>query len=151
MQKKCLGENNSNNLSPQGRKQPEKSGIFCLSKTPCGLFILIILLLFTQAKATELNYTDNQILWAIFYAEGGFKAQYLFGIRSVPYKDFREAKQICLNTIRNQRIRHSKHNCNKDFLTCLWHKYCPPQAHKLNQYWLKNVLYYLKKGTRGRL
>jgi len=35
---------------------------------------------------------------AIFKAEGKYSATYLYGIRSIPYKDEAEARQICKNT-----------------------------------------------------
>ena len=73
-------------------------------------------------------YTDKELAQAIFLAEGGDKAQHLYGIVSVEYKDKAEARQICLNTIRNQRKRHAKHDCGKDYLTCLRDRYCPLNA-----------------------
>ena len=95
------------------------------------------------------SYTDQDLADAIFKAEGGHKARFLYGIVSIRYKDEAEARKICLNTIRNQHIRHLKHNCGKDFLTCLRDRYCPLNAKNdpkgLNKNWLKNVKFYLKK------
>ena len=100
----------------------------------------------------EPNYTDTEILWAIFWAEGGYKAEYYFGIRSIPYKDFNEAKQICLNTISNNRKRYADYGYKlyPTYLEFLASRYCPIGADNdpkgLNKNWLKNVLYYLQKG-----
>ena len=91
---------------------------------------------------------DNQIVNAIFKAEGGYKADYLYGIRSVKYKDIAEARQICLNTVRNQRRRHFKHKCDRNYLECLSARYAPLNAKNdpkgLNRNWLKNVKFFLK-------
>ena len=91
------------------------------------------------------GYSDNELVNAIYRAEGGAKAQYLYGIRSVKYKDTQEARQICLNTIRNNRKRFANQTKYKDYLEFLASRYCPVSAHKLNQYWLSNVQYFLDK------
>ena len=99
----------------------------------------------------EIAYSDEKIADAIWLAEGSEKAKFTYGIRSISYKNKAEARQICLNTIRNQRKRHSRHNCGKTYLECLAERYCPTQGKltaqekRLNRYWLKNVLYYLNK------
>ena len=82
---------------------------------------------------------------AIYKSEGGAKAFY--GIpEKLHHGDLKEARRICINTINNQIKRHAKDNCGKGFLTCLWHRYSPPQAHPLNQFWLKNVKFFLQQG-----
>ncbi len=95
--------------------------------------------------------TDHDIARAIFKAEGGLKAEYLFGIRSISYETPAQAWQYCLNTIRNQRIRHSKHTCGLTYIECLSNRYCPLNAKNdpkgLNQNWLSNVSYFLKEGN----
>lgn len=110
------------------------------------LFILAVI--FTKSCYAEAGEIDNNKLAnAIYKAEGGSKATWLYGIRSVKYKNKAEAHQICLNTIRNQRRRHSKHDCGKTYLVCLRDRYCPLQAKNdplgLNSHWLKNVKYFL--------
>lgn len=101
------------------------------------LFCLVFGVLFANA------YTDEDLANAIYLAEGG--KGYNYGIKSVKFKDEADAQRICLNTIKNQRKRHALHNCGRDYLTCLWFRYCPPTAHKLNKNWLKNVRYFLNK------
>ncbi len=107
------------------------------------LIFFVLIIMMTVARAED--YSDTQILWAIFKAEGGYNATYLFGIRSIPYKDFDDAKQKCLNTIRNNRKRFLRQIKYTDFLEFLGSRYCPVSTHKLNQYWLKNVRYFLEK------
>lgn len=111
---------------------------------------LFITFLTVQSVADEID--ENKLADAIFLSEGGYKAQYLYGIRSVHYKDEAEARHICLNTIRNQRKRHAKHNCGVEYLVCLRNRYAPLQAKNdpkgLNSNWLKNVRYFLAKGRK---
>ena len=110
--------------------------------------MLVVFLLLPEAKATE-NFSNNEILWAIFKAEGGYSATYLFGIRSIKYKDFAEAKQICLNTIRNNRKRFLKQTKYTDYLEFLASRYCPINCDNdrgTNKFWLKNVRYFLGRG-----
>jgi hypothetical protein len=112
---------------------------------------LILLLLFIGITHNCFAYTDEQICNAIFKAEGGYKAKYLYGIRSVKYKDEKQARKICLNTIRNNRIRYKKYGYKKykTFLEFLASRYAPigvkNDPKNLNKYWLKNIKYFLQK------
>lgn len=106
------------------------------------MYKLIAILLLLITVGNSLAFEDDDIADAIYWAEGGHDAFY--GIsKTLHHGDLKEARRICLNTIRNQRVRHSKHDCGLDYMTCLWHRYCPPEAHPLNKNWLKNVTYYL--------
>lgn len=112
--------------------------------------IALLFYLFTPLLFAD--YTDEEILWAIFKAEGGYKAKYYFGIRSVKYKDFEDAKRICLNTIRNNRKRFLEQNQYKDFIEFLGSRYAPIGAENdpknLNKNWVKNVRYFLEKNKK---
>ncbi len=116
--------------------------------------ILLLTLIPTCQPAFAINYTNEEIADAIFKAEGGMKAQYWYGIRSVKYDSLKEARKICLNTIRNQRKRHSKHNCELTYLECLHNRYAPTKGNlsqvemNLNRYWLTNVLFFLNQGGK---
>ncbi len=111
------------------------------------IFTLVLLLLIIPSQSFA--YTDQELCSAIYKSEGGENAQYLYGIRSVKYDTPEEARQICLNTIRNQRRRHEAHVCNLSYLECLAKRYCPIGADNdpkgLNKNWLKNVRYFLKE------
>ena len=101
-----------------------------------------------QAKETVMPYRADQIVDAIYKAEGGNAATYLYGIRSIPYKTPLEARRICLNTVNNQWKRHTAHTCGKSFMQCLADRYCPVGCGNdtgTNQFWLKNVMYFLTK------
>lgn len=114
--------------------------------------ILWILLLFVWVNSSlgycETNYTDDQIANAIYKAEGGKKAQYLYGIRSVKYRNEVEARKICLNTIRNNRKRFTNYGYKKHatYLEFLASRYCPIGCNNdwgCNKNWLKNVKWFL--------
>ena len=105
--------------------------------------IVILLMLCSVVYADEIDF--DRLVGAIYRAEGGEKAQYLYGIRSVGYDNKAEARQICLNTVRNQMKRHNNHTCNLTYLECLAKRYCPVGADNdpkgLNRHWLRNVKY----------
>ena len=82
---------------------------------------------------------DDQIANAIYLAEGGKKARQAYGIEG--YKcTGGSCRKIALNTIRNQRARHSAHQCSFTYLECLSRRYCPPN----HVVWLKNVKWFLE-------
>ena len=98
--------------------------------------------------ANSANIDPNILANAIFKAEGGKDAQYLYGIRSIKYKDEADARRICLNTINNNKKRFLKQDKYGDYLEFLASKYCPVNCDNdrgTNKYWLKNVRYFLKR------
>lgn len=110
--------------------------------------ILIYGYLFCVWTGKAAQYTDTQIVTAIYKAEGGAKATYLYGIRSVKYKDEAEARKICFNTIKNNRVRFTKQTKYSDFIEFLGSRYCPVNCDNdrgTNKYWTKNVRYFLNK------
>ena len=117
-----------------------------------SLLVLILMTSLYVGSAMAEDYTDSQIADAIYLAEGGKKAKIPYGILSVKVKDEAEARQVCLNTIRNQRKRHAAHDCGKDYLVCLRDRYAPLQAKNdpmgLNSNWLKNVKFFLERGAK---
>ena len=119
------------------------------------LSLLIIWLLLCSPGLTA-DWTDTEIASAIYVIEGGAQASYLYGIRSVRYRDAAEAREICLRTVRNNRKRHADygHKQYPDFLAFLGSRYCPvtgklSQAEKkLNGNWLPNLRRQLEKKNR---
>lgn len=108
-------------------------------------FIIIFTLFLAFVRGCEAQeYTDEQIVNAIYKAEGGDKAQYPYGIRSIKTDN---PRQVCFNTVRNQRERHRKHSCGLTYIECLANRYCPIGAKNdprgLNKNWLKNVKFFL--------
>ena len=118
--------------------------------------IVGILLGLMIASPAFADYTDTQIVNAIYKAEGGENAQYLYGIRSLKYENRSNkslsrnewAKMICFNTVRNNRKRYADygHNQYSTYLEFLASRYCPVGCDNdrgTNQYWLKNVRWFL--------
>lgn len=116
------------------------------------IFFFIILVHFASTASAEPAYSDEQIVNAIYKAEGGSSAQYAYGIRSVHYDTKAEARRICLNTVRNNRKRYADygHKRYSTYLEFLASRYCPVGADNdpkgLNKNWLKNVRYFLERG-----
>ncbi len=111
------------------------------------IFIIVILISMLWISKCQ-AFTDEQIADAIYLAEGGHRAEYLYGIRSVKYTDEADARRICLNTIRNQRKRHAINEPNIPYLESLAKRYCPVGCENdtgTNKYWLKNVRYFLER------
>lgn len=88
---------------------------------------------------------------AIFHAEGGSHATYLYGIRSVRYKDVAEARHICIRTVKHARLDWNGHGDFLEFLSCRYAPIgCANDPHGLNRHWLKNVRYWLRKDAHDR-
>jgi hypothetical protein len=113
--------------------------------------MIILLAVFWPGTSHAEEFEPVMISDAIFHAEGGARAQYLYGIRSVHYEDFKEARKICIRTIRHSRKRWEKAGRPGDFLQFLSQSYCPVGASNdprgLNKNWERNVRFWLAKGA----
>ena len=106
--------------------------------------VAIIYMLILNIVMPCYAWTNNEIANAIYRAENSKRFPY--GIKSIDtHGDKEYARKICLNTIRNNRIRFIKQNKYFDFIEFLGSRYCPVNAHKLNKNWVFNVKYYLNK------
>ena len=118
---------------------------------PVIIALLLILLIISSARADD--YTDEQIVNAIYIIEGGAKATYAYGIRSVKYSTIAEARKICFNTVRKNRKRYADYGYKQypDYLSFLQSRYCPTRGklsraeRKLNGNWLTNLRKQLAK------
>lgn len=122
------------------------------------LFAIFIIILLTfvffcisiPEKANAEMYDAEKIVEAIYKAEGGPKAKKPYGILSVPCHTKEECRKICYNTVVNNFTRWQiwGHEIHPEFLDFLASRYAPVNAEndpkKLNQYWLKNVKYFLE-------
>jgi len=106
-----------------------------------------------SAEAMEPVYTNNQYVNAIFWAEGGYNAKFLYGIRSISYENAKQARHICLTTIKNNRKRFKIYGYRQypQFIQFLASRYCPTTSRnltksekRLNGNWERNVEFYLK-------
>lgn len=94
------------------------------------------------------NYVDK-VVDAIYWAEGGAKTKYPYGIKSVKVKSVAEARAVCYNTVNRKHIDWIAQGRKGDFLVFLQKTYCPTSGNltakerELNGYWLKNVRYFI--------
>jgi len=100
-------------------------------------------------EKNALYFSDNELADAIYKTEGGDKAKVPYGILSIKVGSVQEARRICLNTIRNNRIRFANQDKFTDYIEFLGSRYCPVGADNdpqgLNKNWVKNVKYFLTK------
>ncbi len=120
------------------------------------VFILVfcLLLIASKAFAKEVIYADfNQIVDAIYLAEGGAKAKKPYGILSVPCTGLESCRRICYNTVRNNWHRWRKAGKTEPYLAFLARRYAPIGAENdptgLNRHWLKNVRSILIRRSRN--
>jgi hypothetical protein len=128
--------------------------------TIIGRHLIGVFIFWICFQSPALAWNDEQILKAIYLAEGGSSAQFPYGIRSVKCATKDECRQICKNTIRNNRRRYAKNPGNaKDFISYLGSRYCPTGGYggklskaekKLNKNWDSNVRFFLAKNARRK-
>ena len=122
----------------------------------CLIAIIVFVLIYTimifsniaEAKVDYLKIDNNVIVNAIYWAEGGLKTKYPYGIVSInTHGDCKYARKICYNTVKNNKVRFKNQTKYKDYIEFLASRYCPIGAendpNNLNQYWVKNVKYYI--------
>ena len=99
------------------------------------LIILILLSLsWTSMAWAEPDY--NKLADAIKKVEGVPS----YGIKSVPWKDYAEARRICINTCKNTYKRWIKAGKPGDYLDFLADRYCPVSVDRQgNVNWKKNI------------
>lgn len=109
------------------------------------LALLLLLAFGTWSYVHAADYTDDQIVSAIYKAEGGDKTRHPFGILSVECDGYEECRRICMNTVHNNRARFESygHLTHNDYLSFLASRYCPVGASNdatgLNFNWLSNM------------
>jgi len=117
-----------------------------------AFLISMIFIVFEVGKAWPNTFVPDtperveSLVMAIYKAEGGKGTRYPFGIKSVSCRGYEGCKRVCENTVRNNIKRWKKsvaEGDKRDYLTFLWHRYCPPNLHASNAHWKKNVLYFL--------
>lgn len=102
-------------------------------------------------EATASEYTDEQIVNAIYLAEGGKNAKKPYGILSVRCETEKECRKICFNTVKNNRKRYASQSKQKyvDYIQFLASRYAPIGVSNdptgLNGNWERNVRYFLAR------
>ena len=91
----------------------------------------------------------ERLATAIFWAEGGHKTNFPFGIKSIPCTGNYQCRKYCKNTIRNNIKRWVDSGTKEEYLLFLARRYAPIGAsndpNNLNTFWIKNVKYFLKE------
>jgi hypothetical protein len=139
-----------------GNPKPALAIIYMEKKMETSLILFILAcgasclnMAYGKVDANSAQIDPNKLADAIFKAEGSYKAEFLYGIRSVKYKDEADARRICLNTINNNKKRFLKQDKYEDYLEFLSSKYAPVGAENdpknLNKNWLRLVRYFLEK------
>jgi hypothetical protein len=131
-------------MYPQLKKpkwQPDNTYWLCFGLMCIFLFLFCFGL--GRVGASDFSeYTNEAIVTAIGNAENSVKFPY--GIKSIPtHGDKNYARQICLNSVRNGRRRWINAGRPYDLIVYISLRFCPPQAHKLNRNWSRNVKYFL--------
>jgi len=107
------------------------------------IFLLIFLFAFSLVRGAD--YTDTEIVNAIYKAENSVR--YPYGIKSIETNgDPVYARKICFNTVRNNRKRFANQKAYTDFIEFLGDRYCPKSVDPIgNKNWKVNVKYFLTK------
>lgn len=95
----------------------------------------------------------NQVVDAIYWAEGGVTTRHPFGVLSVKCEGYDECRQVCFNTVRNNWFRWEMQGAQGDFIKYLAGVYCPVGADNdprgLNRHWVGNVQKRLDNSVAG--
>ena len=138
------------NLSEEARNFKVRDE-FCLWATLVVSVCLLLagFLLFAVAAFGEPS--DSALADAIYRAEGGVRAQYPYGVRSIDtHGDAAYARRITLNSIRNNRRRWETAGNPGSFLEFMARRWAPVGAGNdpdgLNRHFVKNVRFFLGAG-----
>ena len=143
----------------QLRQENEAGAIVALAVMAALLTVLLTIIFPSCAHAEESidGYTITEYVQAIYAAEGGEKAQYPYGIRSVSCETIQECERVARNTVKNniRRYRDYGKNQHTSYLEFLGSRFAPTQGATndpkgLNKNWIKNVNFYLAKAKDSR-
>jgi len=118
------------------------------------VFWLLVFLFINTAAHAEI-YDAEQIVDAIYKAEGGPRAKKPYGILSVSCGTKDECREICYNTVVNNFTRWQVygHEIHPDFIDFLGSRYAPIGANNdpsgLNRNWVRNVRFFLKREVKN--
>ena len=139
----------------QLRRENEAGAIVALAVMAALLTVLLAIVFPSCSHAEESidGYTITEYVQAIYQAEGGAKAQYPYGIRSVSCGTIQECERVARNTVRNniKRYRDYGKNQHTSYLEFLGSRYCPTQGKlstrekEVNKFWISNVKFHLVK------
>jgi len=84
---------------------------------------------------------ENDLVHAIYVTEGGAKARKPYGVLSVYTKDREHARQITIQSIRNNWARWQHAGAKGSFVSFMGKRWCPDDS----ALWARNVTKILKK------
>jgi len=95
-----------------------------------------------ENTAVAKKHSNQEICNIIYIIEGKEKARQPFGIETIECRTFKKCEKICLNTVRNNRVRYKEYGYKKykTFESFLASRYCPVNQKN----WLRMLNYYLK-------
>lgn len=85
-------------------------------------------------------YSNEAYCDAIYTAEGGKHTKWPYGIKSVRCRGEQDCRQVCMNTVRNNKDRWLNSDRSKTFIEFLGSKYCPGDNN-----WITNVSNIIKQ------
>ncbi len=99
------------------------------------------------------TFSDKAMVDAIFWAEGGFKTNYPYGIKSINCGgNYVKCREICRTTVRRGRARFRQYQSTwvatkstgvpKTFLEHFAARYCPFSPDK--EHWVRNVRWFIR-------
>ena len=109
---------------------------------------------FTQpvSKGDVIEY--ERLAESIFYAEGGYKTHYFYGIKSVSCETKDECRIKCIESVRNQFKLFTRHGGKgvKNFIREFARRYDSGDSRAGQAVWIKNVtrIYYKQGVLHGR-
>lgn len=128
-------------------KNQDNKAFFVIAVIVLSALIFTVLIC---ANSYAQDYTVDDYVNAIYWAEGGKNARKPFGILSVKCEGYEDCRTICENTVRNniRRFREYGHKEFNDYLSFLASRYAPVGAgndpKNLNKNWIKNVKWFLE-------
>ena len=122
-------------------------GFIILFSLSCGAAELLKELpIIVEAAVRNDCLGDNfLLLCSIRLAENGSRPDNAFGIMNDEADTFLLQAAWCAASIVNSRERWVQADRPTDFITFMGLRYCPPDAHPLNEHWVGNVKYYYNK------
>lgn len=117
------------------------------------IILSVLFLVGFASCAHAKEYSDDEIVNAIYKTEGGKHAVYPYGIRSVKCNSTSSCRAACLTTVKRNRIRFAKYGRRNfsTYIEFLASRYCPTSGNlsssekRLNGNWLKNMLAILNR------
>ena len=114
-------------------------------RRPTAYLLILAVVVFGSSflpSATAEDYSDTQLVNAIWKAEGGEKAEYPYGIKSIKCSSLAMYRLACFQSVWNNKKRWIKADKPEDFIIFMGRRYSPP---KINPNWVRLVKFFLNR------